>query len=347
MRIYEEEFGKIDNKSVASFTLVNDNGMEVSAITYGCTITKVMVPDKNGTVENVVLGFDSIGDYINHSPYFGCVVGRVAGRINGASFELDGKEYNLVKNENGNTLHSGPNSFSNVVWDAAMIEEDHLVGVEFSYRSPDGELGFPGNVDMIVRYTLNNENEVLITYEGTTDQKTILNVTNHSYFNLSGDVKRDVLDHTLRMNSSQFLELDEEFLPTGNYLEVENTPFDFRTGRQIRDGVTSSHQQNKLVGEGYDHPFLLQGDKEILLTDSESGRTVKVETDEVSVVVYSSNSLQGDFSIQGQKARKYLGICLETQGLPDAIHHPHFPSITIDEGEKYHTQTKFIFNVDK
>lgn len=346
MKVEVKEFGMLDGcQKVQSYTLVNDNGMEITCINYGCTITRIIAPDRQQNFENIVLGFDSLEEYLKHSPYFGCIVGRVAGRIKGASFELDGKEYHLTKNENGNTLHSGPKSFSHVVWNAEIIDNDQEVGVVFSYRSPDGEEGFPGNLDMKAAYTLNNNNELTIAYNGSTDQKTLLNVTNHSYFNLSGNLKRDVLEHTLKLESDQFLELNEQFLPTGQMMDVSDTPFDFRSGRKFREGVQTNDPQIELVGQGYDHPFVLSGEKEILLTDEASGRFLKVETDEVGVVLYTSNSMTSDFSIRGKKAGKYFGVCLETQGLPDAIHHPNFPSIVLDPNENYHTKTKYIFGV--
>jgi aldose 1-epimerase len=343
MNVSNKNIGVVDHQTVKAFTLMNDHGIEITVLNYGCTITKIMTPDRNGEFENIVLGYDTLEDYLNHRSYFGCIVGRVAGRIAGATFSLDGKTYTLAANDNGNNLHSGVKSFSHVVWEAKPIKDEKYVGVHFFYRSPDGEEGFPGNVEMNVTYLLTNENELIIRYKGTTDQKTILNVTNHSYFNLSGDLKRDILHHSLKMNSSQYVELNNELLPTGNLIDVDNSPFDFRIERLIQDGVNSNHPQNKLVGAGYDHPFVLRDDKEIVLTDKESGRTLTIQTNEVGVVLYTGNMLPNDTWIRGKKSRKYLGLCLETQGLPDAIHHPHFPSIVLNEGEVYQSETRYIF----
>jgi aldose 1-epimerase len=343
MRVLYEEMGVIDYQTIKSFTLANDHGIEITVLNYGCTITKIMTPDRNGKVENIVLGYDSVEDYLNHGSYFGCIVGRVAGRIAGATFSLDGKTYTLAQNDHGNNLHSGVKSFSHVIWEAKPIKTEKYVGVHFFYRSPDGEEGFPGNVDMNVTYLLTNENELTIRYEGTTDQKTILNVTNHSYFNLSGDLKRDILQHSLKMNCIQYAELNNELLPTGKLIEVDNSPFDFQKERLIQDGVISNHPQNTLVGNGYDHPFVLKDDKEIVLMEKESGRTLTIQTDEIGVVLYTGNMLPSDTWIRGTKSRKYLGLCLETQSLPDAIHYPHFPSIVLDKGEVYHSETRYIF----
>lgn len=343
MKVKKESFGQIDNQPIFSFTLLNDHGIEVSAINYGGIITKINVPDKNGVLENIVLGHDTLNDYIQDSSFLGAICGRVAGRIKDGSFELDGNTYNLAKNDNSNHLHGGINGFNKVVWDAETIED----GVRFSYVSPHGEEGYPGNVTVEVMYTLNNENELTIHYGAQSDQKTLLTLTNHSYFNLSGDLKRDVLDHTLTIKSNQFLELDHEFIPTGHYLNVENTPFDFRNENVIKSGTNSQHPQNVLVGNGYDHPFILDKnhENEVLLKDPESGRILTIETDEPAVVVYSGNSLQSEGNFRGVPSRPYLGICLETQAFPDAIHHSHFPSIALEKGQSYSSVTKYKFGV--
>ncbi|EEL48812.1 Aldose 1-epimerase [Bacillus cereus Rock3-44] len=307
-----------------------------------------MAPDRKGNYENIVLGFEEFENYESHSPYFGAIVGRVAGRIKGAQFELDGNTYTLVRNDQDNHLHGGLRGFSSIVWDAKIIESEKETGIEFTYISPTGEEGYPGTVHVKVMYTLNNENEFLIRYEAQSDKTTILNVTNHTYFNLSGNVKRDVLQHTLKMNSDQFLELNEQLLPTGEILDVTGTPFDFRTGRKIKDGVYSHYYQNELVGKGYDHPFLLNSnyDQEIILWDEESGRKLVVETDEVGVVLYTGNQLSDDFKISGVQSRKYVGLCLETQGLPDAIHHPNFPSYILNKNQLFSSSTKYTFQVE-
>lgn len=345
MKVIQASFGQIDNQMINSFTLVNDQGMEITSINYGCIITKILAPDKHGNFENVVLGYDSLDEYLKNNAFFGAVCGRVAGRIKGGAFELDGQAYSLAQNDHNNHLHGGLKGFDKVVWDAKVIENEQEIGVQFSYLSPDGEEGYPGNLAIKVTYTLNNNNELTIRYAANTDQKTLLNVTNHSYFNLSGDLKRDILKHSLKIKSDKFLELNHELLPTGNLLDVENTPFDFSNGRHINTGVTSDYQQNLLAGNGYDHPFLLSTnqDNEIVLQDSESGRTLTIETAESGVVVYSGNSLSGEGEIRGVPSRKHLGICLETQGLPDAIHHPHFPSWILEKDEEYCSVTKYRF----
>ncbi|MEH7381286.1 aldose epimerase family protein [Bacillus sp. JJ1533] len=345
MKISTDTFGKIDNRSVHAYTIENNNGMSFRCINYGCIITDIITPDRDGNLENVVLGFDHLEDYLQHSPYFGAIVGPVAGRIKAGQFELDGTVYHLEKNENNNHLHGGEKGFSNLIWEAAVIEQQDEAGVEFQYVRQDGEDGYPGTVTFKVTYILNNHNELKITMSGISDKNTILNLTNHTYFNLSGNVTDDILQHELTLKSDRFLELNDELLPTGNMLEVKGTSFDFQNGRKIVEGTAADHPQNILAGNGYDHPFLLNSNQnqEIQLSDQESGRTLIVETNQPAVVVYTSNQLEGNFEIRGVKARPYLGICLETQGLPDAINHPNFPSVEIKKGEKYYWETKYTF----
>lgn len=347
MKVIQKPFGQINHQAVNQYTLVNDHGIEVSFINYGCIITKIITPDQEGIYENIVLGYETLNEYVKGNNFFGAIVGRVAGRIKGGSFELDGRTYTLAKNENNNHLHGGNKGFDQVIWNASVIENDEKTAVKFSYINPDGEEGYPGNLEVSVIYSLNNNNELVIQYHGFSDQDTLFNMTNHSYFNLSGNIKRDILNHSLKIKSDQFLELNQELLPTGNLLDVKGTAFDFTSERTIKTGVDSVHPQNKLAGNGYDHPFLLntQHDDEIVLQDLESGRTLTIETDEVGVVVYSGNQLEPGSQILGVPSRKYLGICLETQGLPDAIHHPQFPSWILEKGKEYTSETKYIFGV--
>lgn len=347
MKVTKSVFGYIEDTPVYSYTITNVNGVEVTCIDYGCTITRMVTPDQKGRLENIVLGFDNLEDYLQHSPYFGCIVGRVAGRIGGATFDLEGKTYSLAKNEGENHLHGGEKGFSHMIWNSSYEEDINRASVIFTHFSSDGEEGYPGNLAMKVTYTLTNDNEFMIHYYGKSDETTLLNVTNHSYFNLSGDLKRTVLDHTLTMKSDQFVELNESLLPTGTILDVEDTAFDFRNGQAIKAGVESNHPQNRLVGGGYDHPFILSANhcEEIYLADPESGRTLTVETDEKSVVVYTANQLSDEKEIYGVPARKHLGICLETQGVPDAIHHPNFPAWILEKNKPFSSVTKYYLGI--
>lgn len=347
MNVIEGVFGSLNGKNVKSYTIKTDNGMELTCIEYGCIITEINVRDREEDLENIVLGFDTIEEYINHSPYFGCIIGRTAGRIENASFQLDGVSYELPKNDGVNNLHGGPHGFHNAVWESSVEAQENEVNITFSHTSPDGEEGFPGNLQVTVIYTVNNANELTITYRAVSDKKTVVNLTNHSYFNLSGNLKRTVLDHELILKSDSFLELDSSLIPTGKILPVEGTVFDFRKGRQILQGVESEHPQTKLVGGGYDHPFLLNDNhqKEISLLDRESGRKIDIETDEPCVVLYTGNMLEGHYEIRGKQSNKYLGLCLETQKPPNMMDHPDFPSSILEENQVYTSKTKYSFTL--
>jgi aldose 1-epimerase len=350
VKFVENVYGVVNGQSVKSFTVETPRGMEFTCIEYGCIITEILLPDSNGLKENVVLGFDTIEEYIDHSPYFGCVIGRHAGRIGGSAFELDGVTYHLMKNDGENNLHSGPTGFHNVIWDSAVVVRDTEISIIFSYMSPDGEGGFPGNLQVEVTYTINENNELLIQYQAQSDQKTIVNMTNHSYFNLSGNLKRTIIDHELMLQSNAFLELDSSFIPTGEIILVEGTPFDFRKSKQIGKGIEAGHPQMTLVGGGYDHPFLLtplQNQNQMTLIDRESGRKLEIETVEPAVVFYSGNMLTDHFKIRGKQSQKYLGLCLETQKPPNMIKNPKFPSILLEKDQLYTTQTKYKFGLIK
>ncbi|MBO0994716.1 aldose epimerase family protein [Bacillus sp. SD088] len=345
MEVTRSIYGYLGDTPVYSYTMKNAHGVEITCIDYGCIITKMVTPDREGRLENIVLGYNQLDEYVHGTGNFGCVVGRVAGRIKDATFSLDEKTYHLAKNNNGNHLHGGEKGFGEVLWNSSYEEDINQAKVHFAYFSHDGDEGYPGNLAMKVTYTLTNDNEFMIHYSGKSDEKTVLNVTNHSYFNLSGDLKRDILDHTLKMESDQFLELDEGLIPTGTIMDVEGTAFDFREGQPIKNGVVSTHPQNQLVGGGYDHPFILKNHHcdEIVLADPESGRTLTVETDEVGVVVYTANQLKAEGEILGVPARKHLGICLETQGLPDAVNQPEFPSWVLEKNKPFSSVTKYYF----
>lgn len=345
MKSTKEHYGKIGSKEVTQYKLINDNGMEVSCINYGCIITSILTPDKEGNIENVVLGYDSISGYENDSYFLGTVVGRIAGRIKGASFELDGQSYTLAKNDGPNHLHGGIKGYNTVVWEAEAVEEAGSIGVQFTHTSPDGDEGYPGELKLTVTYLLSNNNELVIRYSGISDKKTIINMTNHSYFNLSGNYKSDILNHKLTIDADHVLELDEELLPTGVVADVLHTAFDFREGRLIKTGPESREAQISLAGDGYDHPFLLNKEKrdEILLVDEESGRTLTINTDEAGVVLYTGNQIDESDRFGDVPAKRYHGLCLETQGLPDAINQPDFPSWIIDANKEYKTTTTYRF----
>lgn len=345
--IKEKLFGEANGKNIYEYTLKNRNGIEISCLNYGCAITKMITPDNKGNYENIVLGFQDITAYQDNPPYLGVVVGRIAGRIQDAQFELEGKTYTLASNDGKNHLHGGLQGFHKVAWDVEIIDKEEETAIEFSYTSLDGEEGYPGTLAVKVTYTLNDENEFIIHYYAQSDKTTVFNPTNHTYFNLSGNLKRDISQHSLLVDSSQYLELTPELMPTGKFVDVNDTVFDFRTGRKIIEGIDSTDPQNIIAGRGYDHPFVLDSNfnREIVLHDEESGRSLVVETDAVGVVLYTGNQIPRNLDMNGVKSRPYLGLCLETQALPDAIHHSNFPSSTLEKEQEFSTVTKYTFSV--
>ncbi|MBM7570631.1 aldose epimerase family protein [Aquibacillus albus] len=346
MQVKTEELN-VSGQTWKQFTLQNDQGMEVSFLDFGGIITNILAPDKNNQLENVVLGYKNYEDYLDNPNFFGALVGRVAGRIQGAQFELEDNTYNVPVNENESHLHGGAPGFHKVIWGSKPFENSNEVGVKLSHFSPDGENGYPGNLKMNVTYALNNDNEFSITYEGDVDQTSVLTATNHSYFNLSGGLKDTILNHTITMDSSKFVELDEKLIPTGEILAVDGTVFDFREGRKIQDGTTSDHQQNAVAPDGYDHFFIFDDNQKekITLEDEASGRKMTVTTEQPGVVMYTSNNLADGLELLEGSSKRYHGVCLETQASPASIHHEGFPSVIIQKDEKYAKKTTFAFGL--
>lgn len=350
MNVTKELYGRHGDRDVFKFIIENDSGMKVSAINYGCAITEIIVPDKNGTFENVVLGFDSFKEYETNPPHFGAVVGRVAGRITGSKFTLKGSEYILPENEGKNHLH-GNGEFDHTVWNSMLIERgfglERAVGVEFSYMSPSGSNGYPGNVTVTVTYTLDNNNKLMIDYRGSTDESTLLNLTNHSYFNLSGGAARTVEDHILKSDVALFVPLNEDLTPTGRLENVRDTMFDFSSGRVFRDGMESEDAQNVIAGNGYDHALIFTNCKDYglythgtvhsaFLYDEISGRKLTMETDYPCFVCYSGNQLK----------KKHNAVCLEAQLLPDAVNHRGFGSTVLRPDREYRHFVSYQFGID-
>lgn len=352
--ITQEDFGQTtDSVKVKQYTLVNKNGLEMKVMTYGAIITSLKTPDKDGKLEDIVLGHDNLKGYIdnNNSPYFGAIVGRYGNRIADAKFSIGGTEYKLAANNGKNNLHGGVKGFDKVVWNASEVNDDNGVGLKLTYRSVDGEEGFPGNLDVTVFYTLNNSDELEIQYQAKTDKKTIVNLTQHTYFNLTA-MKEDILGHELSINASHFTPVDNTSIPTGELLAVENTPFDFRTAKKVGQDINAEHEQI-VNGTGYDHNWVLNESEEkmklaAILSDSTSGRVVEVFTTEPGVQLYTGNFLNG--SITGKNGVKYerrTGICLETQHYPDSPNQPDFPSTLLSPNQDYLTITKFKFSTKK
>ncbi|MEZ4668241.1 MAG: aldose epimerase family protein [Anaerolineae bacterium] len=339
-------------QAVDLYTLTNANGVEVGIITFGGIITTLRVPDRNGTLGNVVLGFDTLADYETKNPYFGAIIGRYGNRIGAAGFQLDGKQYKLAANDGPNSLHGGLKGFDKVVWAAKPIEGAAEVGLELSYLSPDGEEGYPGNLNVMVRYTLTADNALKIDYSATTDKTTVVNLTNHSYFNLAGNGAGSITGHILQINADHFTPVDANLIPTGELADVSGTPFDFRQPRVIGGGIRSSHPQ-MVLGRGYDHNFVLnragttglaQAGK---LYDPASGRRMEVWTTEPAMQFYSGNFVLGTLvGSSGGIYRQGDGMCLETQHYPDSPNHPDFPTTTLKPGETYSSTTMFKFSTE-
>lgn len=328
------------------FKLVNDNQISVGILNYGGIITEIMVPDKNGKVENIVLGYEKYHDYARDSNFFGAIIGRVAGRIQGASFKLGGETYPLEKNEGNHHLHSGKTGFNKVVWQAEPFYTNEAVGLKLHHYSPHNDGGYPGALNVTVTYTLHSENKLSIDYEAKSDRASILTLTNHTYFNLSGNLKRSIHEHKITMNSKHFIELDKELIPTGNFIDVTGTSFDFRKGRKLAEGLNNKNQQNEIVGSGYDHYFVFnEKEREAVVFEESSGRILKLETDQPGMVMYTGNNLEEGLRLNYGKSRKHLGVCFETQASPASLYHEGFPSIYVDKDEKYSKRTTFTFEV--
>jgi aldose 1-epimerase len=329
------------------YTLTNDFGMSVSVLNYGAIITKIIVPDRNENLENVVLGYRDYTDYNQNPNFFGALIGRVAGRIQGASFKLENKTYHLEANNGNNHLHGGPEGFHQVIWESDPFQKEGSVGLSLMHKSMDGESGYPGNVDITVTYTLTNENQLLLDYFASSDQTTPITLTNHSYFNLRGSLKNTVHEHMVTVDSSKFVELGNDLIPTGKLIPVEGTPFDFRDGRLLGDGFNDNTEQNKIADSGYDHYFILDrtSDNQVIVQEPESGRIMTVKTTQPGMVMYTSNGLADGLNLTEGFSSKHLGVCFETQASPASLHHEGFPSVILQAGEKYRQQTVFAFSV--
>lgn len=341
-----------DGQEVEEYILTNANGVEVRIITYGGTVTSVRVPDRAGTMENINLGFDNLADYETKSPYFGCITGRYANRIANARFTLDGTEYELAANNGPNSLHGGVNGFDNQVWEATPVEGDGEVGVSLHRVSPDGEEGYPGNLDVTVVYTLTDDNELRMDYSATTDAPTVVNLTNHNYWNLLGEGQGTIYDHILWVDADRYTPVDETLIPTGELAPVEGTPFDFRVPMTLGPGQRSSFEQI-VLGRGYDHNFVLNrdgGDTSMMLAarmyEPTGGRYLEVWTDQPGLQFYAGNFLDGTLvGPSGNLYRQSDAFALETQHYPDSPNQPDFPSTELRPGETYQTTTIYKFGV--
>jgi aldose 1-epimerase len=345
-------YGKLeDGRAVRQYTLRNANGMVVRFIGYGGIITDIDVPDRQGRKANVALGFGSLAEYEarNRDYGFGAVIGRYAGRIAGARFAIDGREYRLQANDGPNALHGGTPGFAERIWKVTPLPSNEGVGARLTYTSPDGEQGFPGALAVTMTYRLLSDNSLRIDYAATSDAPTVLNLTNHSYFNLAGAGSGTVLDHKLQIFSNRYLLTDDRGIPLRDSAEVAKTPFDFTKAKALRECIAAAHPQ--MVGRrGYNHSWILGNDGKLvraaLLADPGSGRTLEVLTTEPSIHAYTANWFSGkDKGAQGSIYAMHDSIALETQHYPDSPNRPDFPSTLLRPGETYRSTTIYRFGV--
>jgi len=346
--VKQQSFGTREGRPVNLYTLTNSHGVEVHAMNYGGIITSIRVPDRKGEIADIVLGHDSLEGYTPNPPYIGAVVGRYANRIAKGTFELDGKTYTLPKNDGPNTLHGGTTrTFDRVVWDGEELKGKNAVA--FTFLSKDGEEGFPGNLKIRVTYTLTEANELVVEYEATTDQTTVLNVSQHSYFNLAGEGTGDVLNHEVMVNADKFTPVDNNLIPTGELRPVKGTPMDFTTPTRVGARIDDDYDQLKL-GHGYDHNFVINRKGPGLelaarVYEPTTGRVLEVSTTQPGVQLYTGNFLDGTVTgKQGHVYKRRYGFCLETQHFPDSPNHPAFPTTTLKPGETFKSKTVFKFS---
>jgi len=349
--VVKSPFGRTtDGTPVDAYTITNRNGTSLRAITYGGIITSLRTRDRAGTLDDVVLGFDDLDGYLKEHPYFGAIVGRYANRIALGRFTLGGRTYQLPLNNGANTLHGGTRGLDKVVWSAEPFETDTTGGVALTYTSPDGDMGFPGRLVMRVTYTLDDQDRLTVEYRATTDKATPVNLSQHSYFNLTGSATRDILGHVLQLDASRYTPVDSALIPTGALASAAGTPFDFRTPTPIGARIGQADEQLRR-GRGYDHNFVLDGTgfrQVARVVEPTTGRTLTVHTDQPGVQFYTGNFLDG--SITGKSGRVYrhrYGFCLETQHFPDSPNQPAFPSTILQPGEAYQTRTVFAFGVER
>lgn len=351
MAITQAPYGTTpEGEETTLYTLTNANGMVARITDFGGIIVSLTAPDREGNLEDIVLGFDDFSGYLGEHPYFGAIVGRYGNRIALGKFTLDGQEYTLAVNNGPNALHGGLVGFDKKLWDAEPFEEPQAVGLKLDLVSPAGEEGYPGTLTVTVTYTLTNLNELKIHYLATTDAPTVINLTNHSYFNLDGAGDGDILDHEIMINAAHFTPVDETLIPTGEIRPVEGTPFDFRTAKPIGQDIAAEDQQIEFGG-GYDHNFVLDKPQPSALSkaaevyEPDSGRVMEVFTTEPGVQFYVGNFLDGTLVGKGGIAyEKRYGFCLETQHFPDSPNQPDFPSVVLRPGERYTSTTIYTFS---
>lgn len=351
--IKKESFGKTaDGRAVDIYTLTNRRGAEARITNYGGIVTSLKVPDRNGKLDDIVLGFDNLDSYLKGGPYFGAIIGRYGNRIAKGRFKLNGVEYKLAVNNGENHLHGGLVGFDKVVWRARSLRVPGGVALQLSYLSKNGEEGYPGNLSVKVVYTLTNANELKIDYSATTDKDTVINLTHHSYFNLAGQGNGDILQHMLTINARRFTPTDAGSIPTGELRNVRGTPFDFTRSTAIGARINQDYEQLNF-GKGYDHNFVLDGKMgtsrlAARVVEQSTGRVMEVWTTEPGIQFYTGNFLDG--TLTGKEGKVYqqrYGFCLETQHYPDSPNQPRFPTTVLRKGGRYHTSTVYRFSTTR
>jgi aldose 1-epimerase len=350
--VKKESFGTLpDGTSVDLYTITNAQGTEIRATNYGGIVVSLRVPDKKGNLDDIALGFDDLKGYLANTPYFGAIIGRYGNRIANGKFTLDGKEYTLARNNGPNSIHGGLKGFNKVAWQAEPFQSPVGVGIILSYTSKDGEEGYPGNFKTKVTYTLTEKNEWIIDYEAVTDKATPVNLTEHTYFNLAGEGKGDVLGHILQLNASRFTPVDQNLIPTGELRPVKSTPLDFTQPTAIGARIDADYEQLRL-GHGYDHNFVIdRKDSDPVLAarvkEPTSGRVLEVYTTEPGVQLYTGNFLDGTITGKGGHVYKQrFGFCLETQHFPDSPNHPDLPTTILRPGQTYHSRTIYKMSAE-
>ncbi len=351
--ITQTAFGELpDGTPVSLFTLTNKNGVEVKITNYGGIIVSLKTPDRTGKMADIVLGFDSLAPYLEVHPYFGAIIGRFGNRIANGKFTLDGKTYDLAANNGPNHLHGGVKGFDKQIWEAEIIEGEKGATLQLSRISPDGEEGYPGTLQTRVDYTLTNDNELRIDYHAGTDKNTIINLTNHSYFNLTGDPSDNIHNHELTLLSGAYVPVNETLIPTGKLEQLNGGPFDFQSAKPIGKDIEAEHPQLKIAG-GYDHCWVLKKEEgneapqpAATVYEPQTGRVLEVLTTEPGVQFYTGNFLDGTLTGKGGVVYNFRsGFCLETQHFPDSPNQPQFPSVLLKPGETYRTTTVYRFSV--
>lgn len=349
MKIIQKPFGKTKaGENAVLYTVTNSNGMKVSFTDFGANIVSIIVPDKEGNFADVALGYKNVEGYEDNEAGFGSFIGRNANRISGAMITLNGKEYQLQKNEGENNLHGGNPGYNAVMYETEIFEEEDMVTIDFSRLSPDLEQGFPGNLDITVSYSLTENDELLIEYHAVSDKDTVVNLTNHSYFNLAGHNSGDILNHKVWIKANQFSPTRDDLIPTGEYRDVEGTPMDFRTSKLIGQDIDNDYQPLKQAG-GYDHNYVLDNNQDEVekiaeIEDEASGRVMEVYTDLPGLQLYTSNMLTSvKNGKDGASYDKFAGVCFETQYFPNACNTENFKSSVLKAGEPYESVTIYNF----